>query len=65
MLLRVLEQGQEDGGFAKRVAEEVGRWLLEQGIGASRNTDMSGQEDVEQDVPHNPVISFLQRWDDE
>ncbi|WP_231493547.1 hypothetical protein [Alicyclobacillus macrosporangiidus] len=53
------------GDLPRRVAEEVGKWLLEQGLVVSGNTKKSGQENVGQDVPQNPVISFLQRWGDE
>ncbi|WP_074956708.1 hypothetical protein [Alicyclobacillus macrosporangiidus] len=70
MLLRVLEQSQEDGDFAKRVAEQVGRWLMEHGLvvtgGVQAAEQKEGQErQDEREVPRNPVTSFLQRWDDD
>ncbi|WP_051663196.1 hypothetical protein [Alicyclobacillus macrosporangiidus] len=70
MLLRVLDQGQEDGDFAKRVAEKVGRWLMEHGLIVTSGAQQEGVHEIhetrdEREVPRNPVTSFLQRWDDD
>lgn len=71
-LRRTLEREEEVEGLARRVAEEVGKWLRTQGLVISDSTDertgtvgTSEPAEAIPAIPQNAVTSFLQRWDDD
>jgi hypothetical protein len=65
MLLCAIEREEEQRDLAVRVAEEVGRWLVENGFSVDGKGASGAHEAREQHVPHNAVTAFLQKWGDD